>query len=422
MAANQIVIEPEELLRRAFPVLDDEEVAFLLDKLREQTYPPDTVLCHEGIYEDVFYLVSSGMTVIYKRLNDDEDLVLRYCGAGEFFGEMAIIQEAPRAASVRTTEETTVLEFDKNTLQALLNHNAQMALAMMRITFDRHRSNDQNTINNLRHSYETLEKLDRAKLDFIEVTAHELRTPLTVMRGYASILAMDANIQGNSMLAEIVEGIVSGTNRLHEVVNNMLDIQRIDMNQIKLSKSPLSLSVILKGIDKTLQEVFAERHLNFILDLGDNTDPIYVEADSGLLHKAIQQIVLNAVKYTPDNGTIKVTLRYEEHDFLATVAHITVQDTGIGIDPEHHKLIFEKFYRLGAAETHSSGKTAYKAGGPGLGLAISHGAIMAHGGQIWVESEGYSEETFPGSTFHILLPTKSRVPSQEGRFERMDRE
>jgi signal transduction histidine kinase len=224
------------------------------------------------------------------------------------------------------------------------------------------------------------------------------------------------------MLAEIVEGIVSGTNRLHEVVNNMLDIQRIDMKQIKLSKAPVSLAVILRGIDKTLQESFAERHINFILDLGDNTDPIYVEADSGLLHKAIQQIVLNAVKYTPDGGSIQVTLRYEEHDFLATVAHITIQDTGIGIDPEHHKLIFEKFYRLGAAETHSSGKTAYKAGGPGLGLAISHGAILAHGGQIWVESAGYNEETFPGSTFHIVLPTKARIPSQASSFERMDRD
>jgi signal transduction histidine kinase len=416
-------IDPADLLRGAFPVLTDEEIAFLLGKLRSVTYPPGVVLCNEGQYEDVFYLVSSGMTVIYKRINADEDIILRYTGPGEFFGEMAIIQAAPRAASVKTVEETTVLEFDKGTLEALLNHNAQMALAMVRTSFDRQRANDRNTINNLRQSYETLEKLDRAKLDFIEVTAHELRTPLTVMRGYASILAMDSSIKANPMLAEVLEGIVNGTSRMHEIVNDMLDVQRIDTRQMKLAKAPVSIPIVLKGIEHQLREAVEERHLTFTLDIGAASDPIYIEADTGLLHKALQQIILNAVKYTPDGGSVTVTLRYEEHDMLATTAHITVRDTGIGIDPEHHKLIFEKFYRLGDVSNHSSGKTAYKAGGPGLGLAIAHGVILAHDGMIWVESDGYSEQTFPGSTFHIILPMKARAAtSSTAGFELTERQ
>lgn len=417
-------IEPVDLLSRAFPSLTEKQLDYLAALCRIKTYPTGTVLCNEGAREHVFYLVSSGMTVIYKALNQSEDLILRYAGPGEFFGEMAIIQDSVRSASVRTTEETIVLEFDKDVLNTVLSQNAQLALGMIRISFERQRANDMNTIQELRQSYETLEKLDRAKLDFIEVTAHELRTPLTVMRGYASILNMDPAVRDNPMLAEVVQGMLNGTNRLHEIVNNMLDVQRIDLNQTKLAKTPVSLSVVLKGLESSLSDAIAERRLTFTLDLGDNTDPIYIEADPGLISKALQNVVGNAIKYTPDGGSIHVELRYEERDMQQTAAHIKVRDTGIGIDREHHKLIFEKFYRLGDLQTHSSGRTAYKAGGPGLGLAIAHGVITAHGGLIWVESEGHDEAKFPGSTFHIVLPMKQRQARplpRTGYFERTER-
>jgi signal transduction histidine kinase len=83
---------------------------------------------------------------------------------------------------------------------------------------------------------------------------------------------------------------------------------------------------------------------------------------------------------------------------------VVVQDTGIGIDAKHHKAIFEKFYQIGEVALHSSGKTTFKGGGPGLGLALVKGAIEAHGGMVWVESEGCNEQTLPGSAFKVLLP------------------
>ena len=81
-----------------------------------------------------------------------------------------------------------------------------------------------------------------------------------------------------------------------------------------------------------------------------------------------------------------------------------IRDTGIGIEKEHQELIFEKFYQTGEVLLHSTGKTNYKGGGPGLGLAITKGIIEAHHGQVWVESPGHDEETFPGSMFHVRLP------------------
>jgi signal transduction histidine kinase len=88
---------------------------------------------------------------------------------------------------------------------------------------------------------------------------------------------------------------------------------------------------------------------------------------------------------------------------------ITVKDTGIGVAPENTSAIFEKFAQLGRPNLHSSGKTKFKGGGPGLGLPITRGIIEAHGGTIWVESDGYDEQSFPGSTFHILIPIRTEA-------------
>jgi signal transduction histidine kinase len=131
-------------------------------------------------------------------------------------------------------------------------------------------------------------------------------------------------------------------------------------------------------------------------------------ADGERLYQALRNVILNAIKFTPDGGQIVVDGRR-----LPGFNEITVADTGIGIDPEYHTLIFEKFGRLGRASLHSSGKTKFKGGGPGLGLPITKGIIEAHGGAIWVESEGYDEQRHPGTTFHILLPVRREPPDEK---------
>jgi signal transduction histidine kinase len=403
-----MAIQPIELLQRAFPALDELELDHLAGLATLKTYPPDTILCHEGAFEHTFYLISSGGVVITKRFDEHGDLVLRNGGPGEFFGEMAIIQDAPRSATVTTTEETTVLEIDKQVMETALSANASLALTMIRTTFDRLRANDIMTIRELREAFETLERLDRAKLDFIQVAAHELRTPLTVMRGYASMLLAEPAIRDNAMLNEITQGVVNGSTRLHEIVNNMLDVQKIDMDTLEAAAIPVSLPVVLRGIIVSFKQAIEERQINLEMNVEAEDDLMYIEADPGLVNKALYHLVMNAIKYTPDGGTIRISCYYEDVEELGRSAHIAISDTGIGIAPEHQKLIFEKFYRLGEVALHSSGKTAFKAGGPGLGLAIARGAINAHGGRIWIDSPGYSEELLPGSTFHVLLPVQAR--------------
>jgi signal transduction histidine kinase len=135
-----------------------------------------------------------------------------------------------------------------------------------------------------------------------------------------------------------------------------------------------------------------------------------IMADPDAMQKVFYHLIVNAIKYTPDGGKITITGRCItggwEDPFPGI--EIIVSDTGIGIDPQLHELIFTKFYQTGELALHSTGKTVFKGAGPGLGLTVARGIVEAHRGKIWVESPGHDEKTFPGSQFHIVLPLRQR--------------
>ncbi len=389
-------------LSAAFPDLDQAALEQLSTLVRARTYDEDTLICKEGAYEHVFYLIVDGEVAITKHFEGDEERVLRYSSAGEFFGEMALIQDEPRSANVRTAQETTVLEFERDVFETLMTSSPNLAWQIVRTTFDRLRANDQTAINELRDAYQTLAQLDKAKLDFIEIAAHELRTPLTVIQGYADVLQNNRKLKNDPMLNEVVDGIIRGSKRLYEIVNGMLDISKIDTETLEVSHVPVILQSVLTELKKEFSEVLERRNIQFqIKQIGDVQ---YIEADPGLIYKVFYQLYSNAIKYTPDGGEITTTYWLTEVEGMGQTMAIVVQDTGVGIDLKHHNLIFEKFFQVGEVQFHSSGKTSFKGGGPGLGLALVKGAIEAHGGMIWVESEGYDEEKMPGSAFKVLLP------------------
>lgn len=192
---------------------------------------------------------------------------------------------------------------------------------------------------------------------------------------------------------------------MHEVVNMMLDVTRIDAETLKAASVPVLLKRVLQGLVNSLGKAAAERGIEMRLEYAEDT-PI-IHADPALIEKALYQLTVNAVKYTPDGG--KVTLRARPVMLEGDIpgAEVAVQDTGIGLDPEHHELIFEKFYQVGSVALHSTGKTSFKGGGPGLGLSLVRGVARAHGGKAWVESAGHDEVNYPGCTFYLQLPVKA---------------
>lgn len=259
----------------------------------------------------------------------------------------------------------------------------------------------------IQDAYEQLEKLDKNKSEFITVVSHELRTPLTIMRGYNQMLLRDPDIQANEMHYSLVSGIQAGTGRMHDIINNMLEVAKIDNKSLKLVTESVDLCALISKVCHQFVQDLADRNLTINSDLLCNLPP--VEADPDAMEKVFYHLIMNAIKYTPDGGTISIIGKLfetetENVDLPGEGVEIIVQDTGIGIDPDLQDLIFTKFYQTGEVALHSSAKTTFKGGGPGLGLAISKGIVEAHQGKIWAESPGHDEGENPGSAFHVVLP------------------
>jgi signal transduction histidine kinase len=210
-----------------------------------------------------------------------------------------------------------------------------------------------------------------------------------------------ASTDGGAPMKSYLDGVNTGILRLRDIIDDMIDVSLIDNNLLTLNVQPMWVSHLLDLASNEFRKPIAERKQTLIVNEFEGSD-LMIYGDSGRLYQALNNVITNAIKYTPDRGEIVIDGR-----LLPGFVEITVKDTGIGISPEMQTLIFEKFGQLGRADLHSSGKTKFKGGGPGLGLSIARGIIEAHGGTIWVESPGHDEKKMPGSTFHILLPTRT---------------
>jgi signal transduction histidine kinase len=270
--------------------------------------------------------------------------------------------------------------------------------------------------NELDQVQQKLEKLDRSKSNFISVAAHELKTPLTLIEGYASMIRDIVAQSGNQQIDTLLVGINIGIQRLREIIDDMIDVSVIDNDLLSLNMQPIWLNHIFELLQHDLEGVIKERHLTLEIKefLGS---AVWIYADSERLFQGFHNVLLNAIKYTPDNGRITIDGRT-----LPGFIEIIFTDTGIGISPENQTLIFRKFSQSGPS-LHSSGKTKFKGGGPGLGLPITRGIIEAHGGTIWVESPGYDEDKCPGSTFHVLIPARTEAsdPKIEKLFGKLEK-
>jgi signal transduction histidine kinase len=276
----------------------------------------------------------------------------------------------------------------------------------------------------LTESNRRLEKLDQAKTDFIEIASHELRTPLTQVRGYSDILA-DMMQQGGFVAAhmnQISQGITRASVRLEQIIAAMLDVSRIDAQALDIRTAAITVAAAVKMAADNFKDAIRERQLS--VQMTDLEGLPSVQGDLQRLCQAFGNLIGNAIKFTPDGGLITIsgrTLEDRDDDQPQLFVELLFADSGIGIDPSDQKLIFEKFYRVGAVELHSTGSTKFKGAGPGLGLPIAKGVIQAHGGKIWVESPGHDESRLPGSIFHVLLPVSS-PPVSESQPSRLHTE
>ena len=249
-----------------------------------------------------------------------------------------------------------------------------------------------------------MERMDKSKSAFISVAAHELKTPITLIDGYASMME-DMIQEGKGVpLDSMLTGMQTGIKRLRTIVDDMLDVSMIDNNLLSLNFQPIQIEKMLDALRIELSETFDARNQTLEINVFEG-DKQWIYVDPPRIMQAIRNIINNAVKYTPDGGKVTISGRT-----LPGLIEVIITDTGIGISLENQAVIFEKFGQLGRLDLHSSGKTKFKGDGPGLGLPIARGILEAHGGSVWVESEGYDEVKCPGTAFHVLIPIRTEAP------------
>ncbi|MEI7846389.1 MAG: GAF domain-containing sensor histidine kinase [Chloroflexota bacterium] len=260
-----------------------------------------------------------------------------------------------------------------------------------------------------------LAKLDLTKTNFISIASHELRTPLTVARGYVEMLLEDKNLSANQF--DLIKGIHKSILRQHEIMDSMFEIAQLDTRTLELQHQEVFINEIITSVVEELLPQAKERNQTFVL----NFLPLpAIKADPKSLRKLFLHLIVNALKFTPDNGVVTISsslLSQNNRDLPEGGIEIIVNDTGIGVDKEYQEIIFTKFYQPGELiNRHSTGKTKFRGSGVGLGLALSRGIVEAHGGRIWVESSEMDEKKCPGSSFHVVLPLR---PIGESRTQRI---
>jgi signal transduction histidine kinase len=239
-----------------------------------------------------------------------------------------------------------------------------------------------------------LQELDRLKSDFVSNVSHELRTPLTAIKGAVDLILREVPGPLNEKQSHYLARVRSNTQHLAGLINDLLDLSKIEEGKIELQAARMSLGGLVHEVMETLKPIAAEKPIE--LEVTTLEPSILVWADRDKITQMLTNLIGNAIKFTPPHGRVMVSSACNDKDWV----RVSVSDTGPGIPANERERIFDKFYQV--AEIGGP-----KPKGTGLGLAISKTLVELHGGKIWVESEPGR-----GSTFYFTLPA---APSGEAK-------
>ncbi|MDD3374114.1 MAG: ATP-binding protein [Candidatus Omnitrophica bacterium] len=286
-------------------------------------------------------------------------------------------------------EMQTVSEADEEMVSILTNQigqsleNAQL-FEQVYTSRQELESKIQERTKQLASALEKVQKISRTKTEFVSAVSHELRTPLTSIKGYASILMSGKLGEIPDKVKERLEKINKHSNNLVELINELLDISRIESGRIDMNFEKVPIKNLIENTRDLLMPQMKEKQITFSCDIPEQIPDILI--DQKHIERVFINLLSNAIKYTP-NGKINIKASYNEKEVL-----FEIQDTGSGIKAEDLPRLFDEFYRV-ENDLNQSIK------GTGLGLSLVKHIITAHQGEIWATSE-----INVGTTFHFTIP------------------
>lgn len=244
------------------------------------------------------------------------------------------------------------------------------------------------------HANQELERLNQVKTEFVSIVSHELRTPMTAIKGFVDIVLSEEAGPLAPQQKKFLRIAHNSIDRLTMLISDLLDLSRIESGKMKMDLFATRMEKILQESAETYHTTILSKKMQFSLEMDKKLPEIL--ADEARIKQVIDNLLSNAMKFTPEGGQIKISAG-DMGDYIL----VAVSDTGPGIKKEDQEKIFEKFYQVDSSLTR-------QIGGTGLGLAICKSIIEMHGGRIWVESEPGK-----GSTFRFLMPRLRHNPLTE---------
>lgn len=372
------------------------------DKLiTERVYERGDILCREGEAGNAMYLIRSGRTVVFKG-DPQAPTILGYRGPGEVIGEMTVLENRPRSATLAALDNLRVLEISRERFQEMLAHHPTVGLHIMTHLSARLREADtvrtvktqasqslNQRLGELEDREQHLLELQRVRQETSNLIVHDLRNPLGIIYGALQLfeLTLPETVMADNR--ELMDMATVACNRMLRMVNSLLDAARLESGEAQLHLSSFYPHRMLDNLLTQFRPVLQSADIT--LDNRVPDDLPYITADLDKIERVVSNLVDNAIKHLDIGGRLTLAAEIEAQPSGAYL-RVSVTDTGPGIPPSERERIFERFAQV-------EGDKA-KRQGFGLGLSFCKLAVEAHGGRIWVES-GPGDV---GSRFIFTLP------------------
>lgn len=346
---------------------------------------------------DGMYVIAGGTIKIYKNVADEtsKQQAIAVLQSGNFFGEMALLDEETRSAGAMAIDDCTLLFLSKDAFSNMIGQNIEVAHEVIsqiaRVMSKRLRDTNNLFREVVSWGYRARKEVRELKSNFLSTISHELRTPIHSIQGFTSLMKDSDEIDKETQ-KKFIEVIMQESRRLGGLINDLISLAEIEYGAILLERQKVNFHDVLTKVFESFREEAEEKKLKY--EIFVPKDLPVVQVDAARLGEAIGHIVENAIKFTEYGGSVALDVAEMDRGI-----DVRITDTGRGIPPKYSERIFGKFYQVDQSTTRS-------VDGAGIGLTLAKHIVDLHGGSIVVQSkEGQ------GSTFTIHLPGELIVQS-----------